>query len=238
MYYTNRFDVILKILQKKGNTSVHYLSKQLFVSEPTIRRDLTELEKQGKIKRTFGGAVYCEVLNIELPLSLRENTDISAKKEIAEKASKHLKSGQVLFLDASSTVSYLIPYILKLDNMTIVTNSPKLSLELAKNNINSLSTGGIMLNNSIAYVGSYAEKFILDFNADIIFFSCRGVSDDGFLTDSSIEESSIRRVMLSKSNKKIFLCASNKIGKKYMNNICHLNDIDEMITEKGNEGIL
>ena len=81
MYYTNRFDEILKILQKKGNTSVHYLSKQLFVSEPTIRRDLTELEKQGKIKRTFGGAVYCEVLNIELPLSLRENTDIFPRTE-------------------------------------------------------------------------------------------------------------------------------------------------------------
>ncbi|MBR3965947.1 MAG: DeoR/GlpR transcriptional regulator [Clostridia bacterium] len=231
MFYSKRHEDILKILKEREAASVHFLAKALFVSEPTVRRDLDILQKQGRVRRTFGGAVICELLNREVPLSLREREGRGAKAVIAERASDLLSDGQVIFLDASSTTSYLVEYIAKYNDMTVITNSPKTSLALAEKKVRSFCTGGLMLENSIAYVGSLAESFVKNFNADIFFFSCRGVSDDGRLTDSSLEESELRKVMMENSKKIAFLCTSDKIGKKYMYNLCRVQSADHVFCD-------
>lgn len=240
MFYSKRQEEILEILKARGNASVHFLSKELFVSEPTIRRDLSELEKQGKVRRTFGGAVPCDILNLEVPLSLREREGRGAKAIIAEKAASLLSDGQVIFLDASSTASYLVEHIAKYKDITVITNSPKTSLALAEKKVRSYCTGGLLLENSIAYVGNLAENFIRNFNADIFFFSCRGLNYDGMLTDSSTRESELRRVMMANSAKLAFLCTSDKIGKKYMYNLCSADTIDYIFCDDEGkmEGVL
>lgn len=231
MFYSERREEIMEILKQKNYASVHYLAKKLFVSEPTIRRDLLVLEKENRIKRTFGGAMANDMTNNEIPLELREKEDSKAKKDIAQQALKYIKDGQVLFFDASSTVLELSKYLSKFNGLTVITNSPKTSMQLAECNIKSFCTGGILLEKSIAYVGTYAENFIRNFNADYFFFSCRGISDDGILSDSSMEESDLRRVMMQHSKKNIFLCTSNKIGKKYMYNFSDISKIDKIICD-------
>ena len=96
----------------------------------------------------------------------------------------------------------------------------------------SYSTGGLLLENSIAFVGSGAENFIRNFNADIFFFSSRGLSEDGVISDSSVDEANLRRVMMEHSKKRIFLCTSDKMGKRYMYNLCTLSDVDVIISDK------
>lgn len=231
MFYSERLEKILQILKEKNSASVHLLAKQLFVSEPTVRRDLAELEKQGKIKRTYGGAVISELLNVEVPYASRFREDTKEKDYIAELAVSKISDGQVIFLDASSTAQTIVKHLNGFSNLTVITNSPKTSLMLAERNIRSFCTGGQLLENSIAYVGSLAERFIENFKADIFFFSCRGVSNDGYLTDSSIEESEIRKVMMRHANKKVFLCASRKFGKEYMYKLASVKDVDEIISE-------
>lgn len=230
MFFNERQAEIVKILETRHSATVHYLAKELFVSEPTIRRDLSVLEENGKIKRTFGGAVLSDMIMGEVPLVLREQTNMKEKNETAQKAVKFLKDGQVIFLDASSTAACLLDHLPKFRDLTVITNSPKASLKLAEMKIKCLCTGGILLENSIAYVGSFAEKFIRNINADILFFSCRGISLDGKLTDSSMEESELRKVMIEHSKKKVFLCSSEKIGRSYMYNLCHRTQIDEIVS--------
>lgn len=231
MFFNERYDAIVRILKEKSTASVHLLSKELFVSEPTVRRDLKKLEEQGIIKRTFGGAVLSEVLNKEIPLSLRERENMSAKDCIAKEAAKYIRDGQVIFLDASSTVYRIVKYLASFSNITVITNSPKTSLRLAELKIRSFCTGGMLLENSIAYVGTYAENFIKNFNADVFFFSSRGISADGKITDSSIEESDLRRTMMQNSKKNIFLCTSDKIGKRFFYNLTDVSEIDRVICD-------
>ena len=230
MYYRERLDKIIEILEKRTKASVHALAKELFVSEPTIRRDLCVLESEGKIKRTYGGAVLSEVLNVEVPFDSRFRANTAEKDFIARLAAQRIKDGNVLFLDASSTVQAIVKYLSAFHNLTVVTNSPKTSLMLAERQIKSFCTGGLLLENSIAYVGPLAERFISNFNADIFFFSCRGLAEDGTLTDSSIEESEIRKVMMARAKKKVFLCDSSKFNKEYMYRLSHVNDVDEIIS--------
>ena len=231
MYFCERHDKILKILNERGSVSVEKLAGLLFVSQPTIRRDLAYLDSQNLVHRTFGGASIRKTAVDEIPFELRDSEDARIKNLIAKKASKHLKDDIVIFLDASSTVFRLVPYLKEFKNITVITNSPKVCLSLAEDGVDAFCTGGALLKKSKAFVGESAIRFIKDFNADIFFFSCRGITEDGILTDSSVAESEIRKAMMSKSQKKLLLCSSGKIGKKYLYNLADISEVDEVISD-------
>lgn len=231
MYDLERHEAILKLVTERKSISVKKLSELLFVSQPTVRRDLTVLEKQGRVLRTHGGVVLRKVADNEVPLLYRAEQNNISKKIIAEKAAKLIHSGDVIFLDASSTVAYLIPHLEKLKDIIVVTNSPKTSISLGEKNIKNYCTGGLLLLHSVAYVGNDAEKFISNINADIFFFSCRGITEDGVITDSSVEEAAIKKAMLKNSAKSYFLCDSSKIGQKYMYNVSDAKLLTGVITD-------
>lgn len=231
MYDLERQEEILNILSKSGSVSVARLASLLFVSQPTVRRDLTALEGRGLVSRTHGGAVLRDTSEREIPLLFREDQNNAAKRAIAEKAIAHVKNGCVIFLDASSTVSYLVPLLERFEDIIVVTNSPKTSMSLGERGIKSYSTGGLLLMRSVAYVGSEAERFVSGINADLFFFSSRGYSEDVCITDSSAEEASLRRAMLKNAERSIYLADSTKKNQKYMYNICRVADVDEVINE-------
>ncbi len=231
MFHLERQEEILDILQKNKSISVTKLAEMLFVSQPTIRRDLSELERQGKVRRTHGGVMLRNVSECEIPLLVREDQNNESKALIAERAARYIEDGSVIFMDASSTVSYLIPHLSRFQDLVVITNSPKVSMRLAERGIRNYCTGGMMLLHSIAFVGSEAEAFIANFNADILFFSSRGFMENGMITDSSVEEARIRKMMIKHSKKQIYLCDSNKRNKQYLYNICPVNEVEAVIDE-------
>ena len=231
MYYSERQAQILALLEKEKSISGHRLARLLSISESSVRRDLAALEEIGKIKRTFGGAVLFEAAEREVSLMYRRSQHMQEKAEIAQKASRHLRDGMMIFLDASSSAAQMIPYLEGFKDITVVTNSPSTSMKLGELKIRNYCTGGLLLNHSIAYVGSGAADFVSRFTADILFFSCRGLSDDGILSDSMEEEVQIRRVMLQNAKKKIFLCDRSKYGQSYPYRLCKIEEVDEVISE-------
>lgn len=231
MYNLERQEEIVKLLEKNKSMSVTKLAKLLYVSQPTVRRDLSILEEQGKVQRTHGGVVLRKISDAEIPLMFREDQNNASKKMIAEKAARLISDGNVIFLDASSTVSYLIPYLEKFNDIIVVTNSPKTSMKLGERNIKNYCTGGLLLMHSVAFVGSETEKFIANINADIFFFSSRGYIEGGMITDSSEREVAVKKAMLKNADKVYYLCDSSKKNQKYAFNICSLKDIDGMIDE-------
>ena len=224
---------ILEILLKEKKVSVQQLAKALFISEPSVRRDLQSLEKKNLIKRIHGGAVIEDtaVSKNKIPFLIREYEQSSAKLIIAQKAVELVKDNDVIFLDASTSAFRLIPFLASKSNITVVTNGAKALTTLAEYGINTISTGGRLVNSCLALVGEEAYKTIESINANIAFFSCRGLSDDGYLTDIAPEENFVRQKMIRNSEHSYLLCAQEKIGKKYYHNLCHKNDIDGIISE-------
>ena len=223
MYGIERQEKILSLLSENVSISVNKLSKLLYVSQPTVRRDLSELERQKKV-------VIRNAPDNEIPLLWREEQNNASKKKISEKASEYIHNGDIIFMDASSTVSYIIPHLKSFSDIIVVTNSPKISLKLGEERIKNYCAGGLLLQHSIAYIGSEAEAFVSHFNADIFFFSSRGYTEDGFITDSSAEEACVKKAMLKNAAKSFYLCDSSKKNKKYMYNICRTDEVS-VITE-------
>jgi len=232
MFYSARQQQLLSLLQKERSLSVHRLSRLLCISESSVRRDLAALEEMGKIKRTFGGAVFLESADKEVSLLYRETQYVQEKKAIAQKAAEYVQDGMTLFLDASSTAAMLLPFLQGRSHLTVVTNSPLISLSLSEANIRCYCTGGLLLKHSRAFVGDAAVQMIGNMSADLMLFSCRGLSEDGILSDSLEEEVVVRRAMLKNAKKKIFLCNSAKRGASYPFRLCRLEDLDGMISEE------
>ena len=178
--------ILEKILIQK-NITVKELAKDLYASESSIRRDLAELEKEKLIKRVHGGAILEETGNsaMKIPFMIRELEQIDAKVIMAKKAIEYVKDNDVIFLDASSSAYNIIPYLPLRNNLTVITSGVKALSKLGEYNIKTISTGGELLPTCLALVGEEAYKTIENFNADVCFFSCRGLSEDGKLTDIS-----------------------------------------------------
>ena len=231
MFEAERLQKIQTLLERRQAVSVQQLAQELFVSCTTIRRDLNELQRQGLVKRIHGGAVLIAGDAQELPLYMRKKQNSAAKELIALRAVTHIRDGQVLFFDASSTVQHLVPHLAGFRDLTIITNGLKTAQELSALPHKVYCTGGLQLHNSSAYVGHIAERTIREFNADLFFFSSRGLAWDGRITDASGEETQLRRVMLEQSKKHIFLCDSSKFGADFCHNLCRVDQTDAFISD-------
>jgi len=228
-----REKAILEILLNEERVYVRNLAKRLYASEPSIRRDLINLESQGFLKRIHGGAVLPDPIagsNV-IPFAIREYEQVDEKMIIAKKAVDLVNDGDVVLIDSSSSAFTLIPFLAKKNNLTVVTNSVKALDELSRHPIHTYSTGGALLPACMSFVGHNALEMLDSINADILFFSCRGISSDGWLSDISVEENVIRKKMIKKSKKQYLLSAGEKFGKTYFHNLCHVSDLTGVISE-------
>ena len=223
---------ILEYLKEDPHVTVAELAQLLYVSEPTVRRDFTELERRGMITKVYGGAVLSfGAADREVPFLLRGNEKSNVKAEIGRRAAKYVSDGMVVMLDGSTSAYHMVPYLAKFKDLIVITSGAKTAVALAEANIRTYCTGGQMRIHSFSYVGDAAASFVKNINADVLFFSCHGLTNEGQMTDRAVEEADLRKVMFSVCKKKILLCDGGKIGKTYFYNMGSVADIDDVISE-------
>ena len=232
MLINERHKQIIAALQQKPNITVKELSVLLHFSEPTIRRDFTELHKKGIITKHYGGAILNQgAADREIPFIMRENEKSRNKAIIGHKASQLIHDGMVILLDGSTSAYHLVPYLSKFKDIIVITSGAKTAVALAELQIPVFCTGGKMVTNSFSYVGKEAEETVCKFNADIMFFSCHGLSDSGAMTDPSIDEANLRQIMFTRTREKYLLCDSSKFGKTYFYDMGNVTAVDGIISD-------
>ena len=249
MYSQERKAKIIDMLGAQSSISVNILADILHTSKETIRRDLKDLEAEGILTRTHGGAILNantpnvgtaakygdSVLNNEYPFALRHIRNIPAKKEIAKKAASLIKNRDTIFIDNSSTTLFLLDYIPKELHLTIITNSIKVLLGAAKlenPNLSLISLAGFYNCNNYSVYGTRTIKSAEDFFPDKTFISCTGVTLDKQLTDISLNEIDTKQAMMKKSEETYLLVDHTKFeinGPFYLSDF---TEIDCIITDK------
>lgn len=229
----DREEQYIRLLSDGSSRTVNELSRILFVSEPTVRRDLTILKKK-ELVTCHRGLVTLSVKSPDkrIPLFIRDSEHTAAKAAIARKALSHIKDGDAIMLDASTTTFHLLPYLANFKNILVITNGVNAALEAANLGIRTICTGGEITLDSHCFVGTDAEHTLNKYNADVAFFSCRGIDDNGLVTDNSIQENSIRRIMIKNARKSVLLCDHSKFGQRHLNTLCNTKDLSAVISDE------
>jgi DeoR/GlpR family transcriptional regulator of sugar metabolism len=232
MLAIERRNQILALLQKDSRVVVGDLAKTFRVTEETIRRDLEKLEKQGYAKKAYGGAIINESFHVDLPYTVRKKANVQNKQEIAELVCGLVQDGDHIMLDASSTAVYIAKYLKDKKNLTIITNSIEILIELSDmSGWKVLSTGGVMKEGSLSLVGYQAEEMINSFHVDKTIISCKGIDLEKGITDSNEMEAHIKKLMLNSANMKILVADNTKFDKISFARIVELSGINLFITD-------
>ena len=232
MLAIERRNAILSKLQTEKKVVVSDLSVLFDVTEETIRRDLEKLENEGLAKKTYGGAVLNESLNIDLPYIVRKKANVSGKQYIATLIGDMISDGDHIILDGSSTALFVSKHIKDKKNITVITNSVEILLELSdRKDWNILSTGGSLKEGGLSLVGYQAERMISTFHVDLAVFSSKGLDIENGVTDSNESDAQIKKLILKASKKRILAVDSSKFDKTSFTKICEISDVDMIVTD-------
>lgn len=234
MLAIERRNKILDILQSESRVVVSNLSELFNVTEETIRRDLEKLEKEGLAKKTYGGAIVNESVNVDLPYTVRKKANVANKQYIAEIVGSMIEDGDHIMMDASSTAVFVAKQLKKKNkkNLTLITNSIEILLELSDIvGWNVLSTGGALKEGSLSLVGYQAEKMISTFHVDKAIVSCKGVDINNGITDSNEMDAHIKKLILDSANMKILVADNSKFDRISFTKISELSKIDIVVTD-------
>lgn len=223
---------ILEYLEKEQSAKIGELARKLYISEASIRRDIAALEAVGLVERVYGGVILSQYKNEVVPADLRESAHSEAKEHIARIAAELIHDGDTVIFDSSSTVRRICKHIKKRKNLKIITNSLRICGDLKDTDISVYCTGGEFFQKQDSFLGPYAEHFLRTINADALFFSCKGLSSNGILTDVSEVENSLRKTMIEQAEKSYFLCDSSKLDCKYAFTLCKAKDITEILCDR------
>ncbi|MBP2649255.1 MAG: transcriptional regulator, DeoR family [Firmicutes bacterium] len=232
LYEEERKKKIIEYLQLNLRVSVRELSSNFSVSESTIRRDLQELEDENKLKRTHGGAVYLEDVNLELTFGEKEDKFRQEKVAIAKKAAELIEDGDTILIDSGTTTLYMVNELRKFSNLTVVTNSIILAQVLqGQENIQVVVVGGMLRKNTLAMVGPMAEQALGMLNVNKAFIGTNGLSLENGLTTPNIIEAATKTKMISIAKQVVVLTDWSKFGKVSFAKFAELSQIDTCIVD-------
>lgn len=231
MLKEERLRRLLQILDEEGSATAEQLSQRLYVSLPTVYRDLRELQRRQLAVCSEGRVRRSRERSVTTPLDFRRSIHAAEKAAIARAAVGLIRDGSVIFLDASTTVSYLIDDLASFRDLTVLTNGLATAALLCQAGVRTYCVGGALVENSLAVGGRMARDAAARFPIDTILFSAYAVSAKGMIIDPSEEETALRRYILRQAAVSVLLCDKSKFGKTSLFNVAPLSAIDYLVTD-------
>jgi DeoR family transcriptional regulator, galactitol utilization operon repressor len=226
----DRERTILKLLSERGSLSVSLLSRELGVSEVTVRSDLRELEEKGYLVRSRGGAYPA----MHQSIIERQQFGIDEKNRIAGAAAELVRDGDSIMIEAGTTTALVARHLLGKRDVHVVTNST-LVFSYARLNpaIQITLTGGEFRRETESMVGPVALRTLAGLNVRLAFVGTDGFSLEKGMTTQLFEGGEIVKAMRSCAEKTFLLADSSKYGKSGFVNVLGLSEVDGVITDTG-----
>jgi DeoR/GlpR family transcriptional regulator of sugar metabolism len=226
-----RRQLIIDRLRQQGKVVAGDLSAELGVSDDTIRRDLRELAQAGLLLRVHGGAlprspsspVYAE----------REREQPAAKAIIARRAAALVQPGQVVILDAGTTMLQVAQHLRGALEATVVTNSPAVALALAEHpGIEIVMAGGRFHGPSQANIGPATVLAYEGVHADLCFVGLAGLHAEAGISILVHEEVFVKQAMIAGSARVVAVTTAEKLGTVAPYIIAPASALTDLVTER------
>ena len=218
MLAEERFGRILDLLAEKRTATVQELCETLNASESTIRRDLNELDRLGKLNKVHGGATLpdSQFLADEPSMSAKETLAVAQKQSIAKAAAALITASDFVFLDAGSTTLALAralsgPAL----EAGYLTNGVAHARILAQKGCRVFLPGGLLRPNTEAITGAAALQSLQQYNFTKVFLGANGVSLDAGFTTPDPEEAAVKAAAVARARETWFLVDDSKFARVY-----------------------
>ena len=233
MSYKQRSIQITEYLKEHKTATVEQLAQLLYVSEATVRRDLTEMQKSGQIERSHGGALLSEGTD-ELSIFIRQTKNAKEKMKSVSIALKHLPDFQTVFIDNSSTCLAVVERM-SFAHKTVVTNGLQIAMHVARHDdVTLIIPGGQIKNYSTAVTGGMALAALNDFRFDLALLSCAAVNVEGSY-ELALDSMLIKRAAIAKSKQSVLIFDKTKVNTSSPFLTTPLNTFNMLISDASDE---
>jgi len=221
--------LILDILHHKGQVQVHELVSEFGISAETIRRDLNALSISGRLHKTHGGATLPQLIG-EGPYQQRMRENVTAKRQIAQKACELILPGETIFIDTGSTTLAFAEELSAIDDLTIITNSADIAKVTGLMKMRQVFlVGGQYSADNRETIGPLAISQIANFRANHTILTVAGVHLKAGITDFNCNEAHVAKAMIQQSTNIIVLADSTKLGLVAPFEVASLEQVDCLV---------
>lgn len=228
---THRHQFILEQIEQRGSVNVLELAEVLNVSDMTVRRDLTELEKLGLVRRFHGGAISARGRSYEPPLFTRSIAYVKEKELIGQYAAEMVVEGNSIALDIGTTVYQVAVNLKDTNNITLITPSiPIAELFYERSDVRLIIPGGVVRPTEKSMVGEFARRNLEQLFVDRLFLGAGAIDSEAGITEFNIDDALIKQVMIKNAKEVVLVADSSKFQKVTFAFVAPLKSVNHLIT--------
>ncbi|MFL5798443.1 MAG: DeoR/GlpR family DNA-binding transcription regulator [Actinomycetota bacterium] len=233
MYAEERRQEIVLVVRQDGRGEVSQLADRFEVTPETIRRDLTDLERQGVLRRVHGGAIPIERFRAEPAIAEKAQAMAKEKTRIASAALEFVPDRGTVLLDAGTTTLALARVFPERD-LTVFTNAMPVGLELTlRRNVQLYLIGGRVRGRTLADVDDWALRQLADLRVDVAFIGTNGLSVARGLSTPDPAEAAVKRDMCRAAQQVVVLADHTKVGEEDAVRFASIEQVDALVTDAG-----
>ncbi|WIY03117.1 DeoR/GlpR family DNA-binding transcription regulator [Amycolatopsis mongoliensis] len=224
-----RHELILRALRAEGPAPVGVLAERLGVSQATVRRDLVQLDREGRLTRVYGGAMAAD----DEPFARVAAERADDKDAVARRAAGLVADGDTVLLDIGTTAHRLARH-LRDRALTVITSSLAVYAELKDaDDVQLVLLGGVVRRSYHSMVGFLTEDALRQVHADTVFLGTSGVRGDGHVMDSTVVEVPVKRAMVAAGDRVVLLADAGKFPGTGLARVCGPDALDVVVTSPG-----
>lgn len=213
--------------------AVNDLSQQLKVSPVTIRRDLDQLEADGRIRRHHGWAMVEDASAVERTFREKSVQAMAEKERIAQRAADMVNDGDTVMLSAGSTTTMVAMQLRGKKGLTIITTALNIGAEVVHwPDTKLIIPGGMVREKSYAMVGPFATQTLQRLTADIAFIGVDGISLSHGLTTPDVFEAEADAAMVQAARRVVVVADARKLGRSALSVVCPVTRIHTLVTDR------
>ena len=228
---------IIEYVKEHKSAQIKELAEYLEVSDATVRRDLDELDAQGHLVRTHGGAVLKDSGTSSFERQHKERPMIMPyeKRRIAKKAASFISEGETILLDSGTTTYYLSSELSAIPNLTVITYDLFIASNIVLHSTSTLIvTGGLRRPgyNNVLW-GSMVEDYLRGIRVDKAFLGADAIDLDFGVSNTNVLEVSTKKRLIEAGKEVILVADHSKLERVALAKVCNLSDIDTLVMDKG-----
>ncbi len=219
-------------LAQRGYADLSLLVKELGVSESTIRRDLSQLEEEGVVRRTHGGAVFVSDRVNALNYAVREQSAVAEKQAIGRAAAELVEDGETVLLDGGTT-TYHVARALVGRSLQVVTNSlPIANLLSSSPNVELIFVGGYIYPRPGVALGPITRQALASLQFSKVFMGAAGITEEG-LYNANVLMVEAQHQMINSADEVIVVADRSKFGRRSLAKLGTWEHVDRLVSDAG-----